>query len=157
MIGHHLWEGSDWCPDGSGDGIPGEFPVVAVAFAAGSQVPGLAAMAQTAPVPKSGYYVAAFQTDAAATAYAADLDGAGQLYENTSRFAFFAFPDTYDGTGMNSFITDAAGVIWRIDAATGTYNLATGPVNANLPPDGTHTITQWPNANPAQAGYAQAE
>ncbi len=158
---------SDWSPDGSGAGstglmgtggtATGNFPLIAVAFGAGMQVPGLAAMAHTAPVPKSGYYVAAFANDAAGTAYNTDLDGAGQFYENTSRFAFMAFPDTYDGTGMNAFITDAAGVIWRIDAATGTYNIATGPVNAFLPPNGTHTMITWPNANPASAGYAQAE
>jgi type IV pilus assembly protein PilA len=157
---------SDWSPDGSGAGATGvsgtggtatgSFPIVAAVFGA-AQVPGLAAMAHTSPVPKSGYYVAAFANDAANTAYSQDMDGAGNFYENTSRFAFMAFPDTYDGTGMNAFITDASGVIWRIDAATGLYNLPAGPVNATFPPYGTHTITAWPNANPTAAGYTQTD
>lgn len=145
---------SDWSPDGAGDGGGGEFPIVEVDYAAGSQVPGLAAMSHGAPVAKSGYYVAAFRQDAAGTAYAIDQDGAGQAYENTSKFAFMAFPDTYDGTGMNAFITDTSGVIWRIDAALGTYNLSGGPVNAS---PGTPPVTRWPHANPANAGYSQID
>ncbi len=148
---------SDWSPDGNGDGGGGEFPIVALAYAAGTQVPGLAAMAHTAPVPKSGYYVAAFRNNAAGTAYACDLDGAGQAYENTSRFAFMAFPDTYNGTGKNAYIVDAAGAIFYLDAAVGKYNLPKGPVNGTLPPDGTCPVTNWPNANPYVAGYELAD
>ncbi|MDQ7779882.1 MAG: hypothetical protein RDV41_09245 [Planctomycetota bacterium] len=148
---------SDWSPDGAGDGGGGEFPLVAVAYAADTQVPGLAAMAQTAPIPKSGYYVAAFRNDAASVSYAVDLDGAGQAYENTSRFAFMAFPENYGATGKNAFIVDASGVVWRIDAALGKYNLPAGPVNATLPANGTAPLTEWPNANPAKVGYAQAD
>jgi prepilin-type processing-associated H-X9-DG protein len=148
---------SDWSPDGSGDGGGGEFPLLAIAYAAGTQVPGLAAMAHTAPVPNSGYYVAAFRNDAAGRPYACDMDGAGQAYENTRKLAFMAFPDTYEGTGKNAYIVDATGVIWRIDAATGNYSLANGPVNAALPPDGTCPVTNWPHANPAATGYAQED
>lgn len=161
---------SDWSPDGTnagGTGVAGTggtatgaFPIAASGALAANQIPALLAMTHTSPVPKSGYYIAAFANDAAGMQYNQDLDGGTNFYENTSRFAFMAFPDTYDGTGMNAFITDSAGVIWRIDSVTGTYSnpvAPLGPVNATLPADGTHNVIQWPGANPASVGYSQAE
>ncbi|MDQ7778643.1 MAG: prepilin-type N-terminal cleavage/methylation domain-containing protein [Planctomycetota bacterium] len=150
---------SDWAPDGSGDGGGGEFPIVAVAYAAGTQLPGLSAMNNPSPVPKSGYYVAIFLTDANGNPFASDLDGAGQAYENNGRFACMAFPDAYDSSGINAYMVDGTGVIWRIDAAQGGYNMATGPVIPAAPGGyGTAPLTgQWPSNAPATVGYAQAE
>ncbi len=133
---------SDWSPDGAGDGGGGEFPIVAVPFVPGKQIPGLATMGHVKPVPNSGYYVAAYRFDAAETPYATDVDGAGPVYENDRRFAFMAFPEKYDGTGMNAFVVDASGMICRTDATSRwKYDDPTGPVVTVFP---ACPQTRWP-------------
>ncbi|MDQ7780783.1 MAG: prepilin-type N-terminal cleavage/methylation domain-containing protein [Planctomycetota bacterium] len=145
---------SDWSPDGKGDGGDGEFPIVTLPYIPDRQVPGLGAMNHAQPIPHSGYFVAAFREDATSTRYAVDMDGVGQAYENTSRFAFMAFPEEYDVTGRDAFIVEAAGVIWRGDAVTDKYNSAEGPVLTLFP---TCPRTKWPRPDVPLGSTPQAE
>jgi len=117
------------------------------------------------PLPKSGYFYAAFVNDAAGNAIATDKDGAGQLYENTATYAFQAFPEKYNSTGRMAFILSESNTIYKLEGITAEgaagrnagkfFNLAaTGAPFAAAP---AVTMSDWPNANPNNAGYAAHE
>lgn len=148
---------SDWVPVAAG----GATPVVgALLTATGAE-----------PVAKSGYYYCAFQfSDAGVTAYARDLDSGGDLFENTSSYAFQAFPDKYGSSGKLAFIMNESASVFKIEAitpegATGnnaalTFNDTTTFVplgTAGVVATGVSPMPNWPATNPTSAGYASVE
>lgn len=87
---------------------------------------------------QSGYFVAVFLRDGNGNAIQEDLDGDGNAYESSTKYAFQAFPEEYDSTGNNGFIVNQEGTIWIRD---GLENCGGGcsPFNdkADLSPMGT--------------------
>jgi hypothetical protein len=68
------------------------------------------------PVPKSGYYFMAMRIDENGEPYQNDgADADANAWENTGDFAFVAFPAEYGKTGINTFIVNGDGVIWKKD------------------------------------------
>lgn len=109
---------------------------------AGAAIPGTTAIsanviALVRTAAKSGYFYQAMTKDVAGVAYPTDPDGDGNSWTNTGVFAFQGRPEVYNSTGVNTVITDTAGVIYGKDFGNN--------IVANA--------TQWPNANPASAGW----
>ncbi|MBI3269520.1 MAG: DUF2950 family protein [Planctomycetes bacterium] len=116
---------------------------------AGAVMPdsGLPAASLTAFVqnaPKSGYLYRAIANDLSTVPvanYRADPDNNGQDWTNTARFGFQARPSVYNSTGINTFIVNEAGVIYRRDFGQNVAGNA----------------SSWPAANPSTFGWAQVQ
>jgi prepilin-type N-terminal cleavage/methylation domain-containing protein len=87
-----------------------------------------------AAVAKSGYLYQAMTTDENGNAYqdTAIVDVNGNSYYNSASFAFQANPEVYNSTGVNTFIVNQAGTIYRFDQGTNTAWLT------------------WPGTDPSQ-------
>lgn len=112
------------------------------AATAGAAVPGAGVssaglIALTRTSSKSGYFYRAMTKNFAGTNYAADPDGNGQSFTNTGEFGFQARPETYNSTGVTTFIVNEAGVIYGRDFGDALA------ANGDL----------WPDPNPASVGW----
>jgi len=87
--------------------------------------------------PRSGYYFRMMWWTETFQLLWTDPDGNGQWWTNTSRFAFYARPQTYDSTGRNFFIVNERGVIYARDFG-----------NANW-----WNVWFWPGSNPTASGW----
>ena len=146
---------SDWVPIVAGGAMP---TVGALLSATGAE-----------PVAKSGYFYCAFQfADAGVTAYARDIDSAGNVCENTSAFAFQAFPDKYGSSGKLAYIMSESSSVFKIEAITAetgnnagsTFNDPAAFTPLGIPGvvgTGTAPMPNWPAVNPTGAGYASVE
>ncbi|MBI5365995.1 MAG: DUF2950 family protein [Planctomycetes bacterium] len=93
---------------------------------------------------KSGYWFRALVNDLSilpGAAYATDPDANGQAWSNTAGFAFQARPERYSSTGLNTFIVNQAGVVYKRDFGT------------NLPDNAAN----WPAANPVTFGFGPVQ
>jgi prepilin-type N-terminal cleavage/methylation domain-containing protein len=89
---------------------------------------------------KSGYYFQAMTTDENAGPYQMDgADADNNAWENTGDFGFQANADRYNSSGINSFIVNGDGVIWKKDNG-----------NANA-------VLVWPANDPSTLGWAKVE
>lgn len=85
------------------------------------------------PKDKSGYFFQTMRTDQDGQTYQKDDDGDNYAYTNMSRWGICAFPSKYGTTGLKTFIVNETGVIYAIDAGTGTV------------------VDAWPGADPTSA------
>ncbi|MBI3271923.1 MAG: DUF2950 family protein [Planctomycetes bacterium] len=69
--------------------------------------------------------------------YASDPDGNGQKWTSTSRFAFRGRPEQFGRSGVNFFMINQAGVLYRQDFGTGDPTYA----------------RNWPGGMPDQVGW----
>ncbi|MBI2922310.1 MAG: DUF2950 family protein [Planctomycetes bacterium] len=149
------WSGFFRIADGGGAGS--KFTDVALAKADGA--PGAAtaaprpfltaAVSVGAAAEKSGYFYRAMTTDntaPAALAYQLDGGDADALaWENSAKYGFTAYPQAYNSSGVNVFLTTEDGVVWARDLGTvgpGGAAPAGAAVMANAP-GGQVT---WPGA-----------
>lgn len=114
----------------------------------------------TTPVPDKGYYFAAFVTNPAGNNYAQDVDGDTLAWENSTEYAFMAFPAKAGSTGDNAFIMNETNDVWEINAlkadavTNNTFNnTTTNMPNGTIGSGGTPPITQYPT-DPKASGYA---
>lgn len=81
-------------------------------------------------VPKSGYYFAVIQKDAAGTPYSERKE---------TGYAFCAWPAEYNKTGVRTYVVNEEGVVYQLDLGVGG------------------AVEQWPADDPTTAGWVPSE
>lgn len=126
------WSGFFRIADGNAQ--PSKFIDVALAKADGLPLaagaaprPYLTAAVSAVPAEKSGYFYRAMLTDnsAPATAYAVDGgDADANAFENPAKYGFNAYPQGYNSSGVNQFLTTEDGVVWARDTGAAVATTA---------------------------------
>ncbi len=122
---------------------------------AGTTSAGVIALLRNAS--KSGYFLEAIinnvdpLTGLIGPVYAQDPDGDLLLYTNTGSLGFQAFPETYDSTGLNTFIVNEGGVIYGFDFGDTCGVMATIPPGYVVVPP--NNVPFWPAVNPTTVGW----
>jgi DNA-directed RNA polymerase subunit RPC12/RpoP len=92
------------------------------------------------PTPKFGYYFQSMITDAEGKAYQTDgPDKDKNAWENPADFGFQANPHAYNSSGINTFIVDGNGVIWKKDQGTAS------------------PVLTWPKKDPSFDGWIKVD
>ncbi|GEM_PF-2323763 len=125
-----------YCQDAGGSAL--KFIDISLANA---DRPGLSNHSEATPRDKSGYWLRVMKTDEDGQAYASNADGDGHSSTNWGKYAFCAFPAEYGKTGLNTFIVNQEGVIYRKDLGSGAGS-------------GCDT---WPAVDPMTQGWAPTE
>ena len=97
---------------------------------------------QFSSAPKSGYYFQAMELDENRNLYNQNEVGENKIkVTNNTKFAFVAYPETYGSTGINTFIVNENGTVYKKDTG-GHY---------------ASKVLNWPGEDPTQQGWQPTE